>query len=85
MHSHTGSAQINNNRMATVTLNVTCGQLYSITAGGTLNDEVIGPAILYELNADNRPCPSVLTTTIEATPSMTGKKNVHNHKVDIIA
>ena len=75
---YVGSAQINNNKMATVTLNVTCGQPYNITAGGTLNDEVIGPAIVFELNADNRPCLPVLTTT-EASPSMTGKKNVHNH------
>jgi len=66
-----GTALISND-MATVRIaNLHCEVTYYITAGGTLNGDLVGPrSSLGTITAG--PCPIVMTTTM-ITTSMTGK------------
>ena len=60
--------------MATVTVNgLECGVTYNITAGGTLNGELVGPRSSHG-SITAGPCPPMMTTTIIPTTSMTSKK-----------
>ena len=62
--------------MATVTIGLMCEEEYMISAGGTLNGDLVGPRSPYgTINAGY--CPQVMTTTTSpATTTMTGKDNI---------
>ena len=61
--------------MATVTINeLACGVPYTITAGGTLNGELVGPRSSHGTTMG--PCPPGVTPTIVPTTSMTGKEDI---------
>ena len=60
--------------MATVTVNgLECEVIYSITAGGTLDGQLVGPRSSQETITAG-PCPPIMTTTIIPTTSMTSKE-----------
>ena len=71
LHTHSGSGQVING-MATVTLEeLACGVTYNITAGGTLNGNLVGPTSSHgTITFSNHPCPEM--TTVNATLSVTG-------------
>ena len=74
IHSGTITAPITN-AMATVTLNgLACGVTYTITAGGTLNGQLVGPRSPHGTITAG-PCPPKITSTIVPTTSMTGKED----------
>ena len=76
MFTHSGTAPIANG-MSTVTLNgLACGVTYTITAGGTLNGELVGPRSSHDpINGSDRPCEVVPTTTSATMTPMTSKEN----------
>ena len=63
------------NGMATVTINgLVCGVTYTITAGGTLDGQLVGPRSFHGTTTTG-PCPPMITTTV-ATTSMTSKEEI---------
>ena len=59
--------------MATVTINgLMCEVTYTITAGGTLDGQLVGPRSSHGTITAG-PCPPMITTTTVATTSMTSK------------
>ena len=61
--------------MSTVTVNgLTCGVTYNITAGGTLDEQLVGPRSSYGTITAG-PCPPGITSTVVPTTSMTGKED----------
>ena len=81
---HTGMAVINNNGMATVTIDrLQCEVTYDIIAGGTLNGALVGPRSSHG-TITSGPCPLPMLTPSVATPSMNGKEGyVHTYMSDI--
>ena len=71
--THSGTATITNG-MATVTVNgLQCEVIYNITAGGTLDGQLVGPRSSHgTITAD--PCPPEMTTTSVPTASVTSKE-----------
>ena len=70
--------------MATVTINgLMCGVTYTITAGGTLNGELVGPRSSQGIAMG--PCPPRITATIIPTTSMAGRRtytyNSHTYQM----
>ena len=63
--------------MATVSLTgLMCEETYTITAGGTLNGELVGPRSSHDpSNGNDRPCGVTPTTTSSATTPTTSKEN----------
>ena len=60
--------------MATVIINgLLCGVTYTITAGGTLDGQLVGPRSSHGTITAG-PCPPMMTTTIVPTTSMTSKE-----------
>ena len=73
--THSGTVPTTNG-MSTVILNrLACGVTYTITAGGTLNGQLVGPRSSHG-TVTAGPCPLVITTTTVATTSMTGKEDI---------
>ena len=73
--TYSGTAPITNG-MAIVTLNgLACGVTYTITAGGTLDGDLVGPRSSHG-TVTAGPCPPGMTTTTVATTSMTGKEGI---------
>ena len=71
-HIYTGSATIANG-MATVTVDgLECEVIYDITAGGTLNEALVGPRSSHG-TVTSGPCPLPMPTRSVETPSMSGK------------
>ena len=69
MFTYLDTAPITNG-MSTVTLNgLACGVMYAITAGGTLNGDLVGPRSSHGTISGSCP-PGIMTTA--ATTSMTG-------------
>ena len=67
--------------MSTVTLNgLACGVIYTITAGGTLGGDLVGPRLFYGNFTDDS-CQPEITATIVPTTSMTGKEDIICSKV----
>ena len=76
IYAHTGMAVINNNGMATVTIDgLECEVTYNITAGGTLNGALVGPRSSHG-TITSGPCPPPMPTPSVATPSMNGKEEI---------
>ena len=72
---HSGTATIING-ISTVILNgLTCGVEYTITAGGTLHGQLVGPRLFYGTITAG-PCSPKITSTVVPTTSMTGKEFV---------
>ena len=70
--THSGTAPVTNG-MATVTINgLICGVTYNVTAGGTLDGNLIGPRSFH--GTAMGPCPPRITPTIVPTTSITGRK-----------
>ena len=62
--------------MATVTINgLACGVTYTITAGGTLDGQLVGPRSFHGTITAG-PCLPMITTTTVATTSMTSKEEI---------
>ena len=86
LFTHTGMAVINNNGIATVTVDgLQCEVTYDIIAGGTLNGALVGPrsshgSITSGPCLADMPIPSVSTPSMNgtsvATPSMNGKEEI---------
>ena len=85
LFTHTGMAVINNNGIATVTVDgLQCEVTYDIIAGGTLNGALVGPRSSHGTITSGpcplpMPTPSVATslsmpTSSVATLSMNGKE-----------
>ena len=71
---HSGTATVINE---TATVNLTglaCGVTYTITAGGTLNGDLVGLRSFHGTTVG--PCPPGITSTIVSTISMTGKEDI---------
>ena len=76
IYTHTGMAVINNNGMATVTIDgLPCEVTYDIMAGGTLNGTLVGPRSSHGTIISG-PCPPPMPTSSVATPSMNGKEEI---------
>ena len=72
----TGMAVINNNGMATVTIDgLECKVTYTIKAEGTLNGALVGPRSSHGIITSGL-CPPPMPTPSVATPSMNGKEEI---------
>ena len=72
--THLVSAQITNGLAMVTVGELACGVTYTITAGGTLDGQLVGPRSSHG-TVTAGPCEVVPTTTTSvATTSMTGKK-----------
>ena len=70
-------AVINNNRIATVTVDgLQCEVTYDIIAGGTLNGALVGPRSSHGTITSGS-CLADMPTPSVATPSMNGKEEIH--------
>ena len=71
--THSGTAPITNG-MATVTVNgLECEVIYTTTAGGTLDGQLVGPRSSHGTITAG-PCPPGMTTTSVPTASVTSKE-----------
>ena len=69
-------AVINNNGMATVTIDgLECEVTYTITAEGTLNGALVGPRSSHG-TVTSGPCPAVMPSPSVSTPSMSGMDEI---------
>ena len=76
LFTHTGMAEINNNGIATVTIDgLECEVTYTITAGGTLNEALVGPRSSHG-TVTSGPCPPPMPTPSASTPSMSGMDEI---------
>ena len=83
IYAHTGMAAINNNGMATVTIDeLECEVAYNVTAGGTLNGALVGPRSCHG-TITSGPCPPPMSTPSVATPPMNGKEEIRMYMSDI--
>ena len=74
LFAHTDMSAINDNGMATVTVDgLVCNITYNITAGGTLNGALVGPRSSHG-TVTSGPCPLPMPTPSVETPSMSGKE-----------
>ena len=72
-------AVINNNGMATVTIDgLQCEVTYTITAGGTLNGALVGPRSSHGAITSG-PCLVDMPKLFVATSTMKGKEKIHTY------
>ena len=79
--THTGMAVIDDNGMATVTVDgLQCEVTYDITAEGTFYGALVGPRSSHgTITSGPCPPPTRMPTPSVATPSMNGKEEIRTY------